>query len=113
VLEVEVGCAAARDLVEVEEAGAVRSMWVFLRQVEGEEGAGRRTGVEGSWISWSPEPRPLTVRKEKKKDGEHGLGEWEFSRNLHGSERIEIKADCRRRLVGCANHSAWPEGAGR
>jgi hypothetical protein len=81
VLEVEVGCAAARDLVEVEEAGAVRSMWVFLRKVEGEEGAGRRTGVEGIWISWSPEPRPLTVRKEKKKDGEDGLG----------SERIGIK----------------------
>jgi hypothetical protein len=79
VLEVEVGCAAARDLVEVEEAGAVRLMWVFMRKVEGEEGAGRRTGVEGSWISWSPEPRPLTVRKEKKRMGNTA---WESGSSL-------------------------------
>jgi hypothetical protein len=45
VLEVEVECAAASDLVEVEEPGGARWMWVFLRKVEGEEGGGRRTGV--------------------------------------------------------------------
>jgi hypothetical protein len=38
-------CAAASDLVEVEEPGGARWMWVFLRKVDGEEGGGRRTGV--------------------------------------------------------------------